>query len=206
MTTRSRSATRDDSQWQQRPQLGSVARSTCDLDVTVHGIDPILETTEAREPHGGCVEAAAVVLDLNLEAPSLATEVDVDAIRSGVLDGVGQGLRYEEIRGAFQLGRQARMRRQPVGVNLDRDGQPHSPLGDRLEQPAVGEDRGMDAAGQLLQVLERSLGVALRVAQRLFGQIGIALELVSRQAKPGEHANQFLLNTVVQVSLETSPA
>ena len=79
----------------------------------------------------------------------------VDAARVRVLDGVGQRLGDEEVRGRLDLRREALLRH-PQG---DRDRQPRGELLERRAEPAIGEDERVDAGGELAQVVDRAAGV-----------------------------------------------
>jgi len=63
----------------------------------------------------------------------------------------------------------------------------------------------MDPARQLLQALERPLGVDLSFVQRGLGKVAIPPQLVSRQAEPCEYSHQLLLNAVMEVALQAAP-
>ena len=69
-------------------------------------------------------------------------------------------------------------------------------------EPAVGENRGVDAAGELAQLLER-VGQFLgrRLEQRARAG-GVVLELRLREAEGDRHRDQPLLRAVVEVPLE----
>ncbi len=63
----------------------------------------------------------------------------------------------------------------------------------------------MNAPRQLLHALQRALRVYLSFAQGRFGHRRVSAQLVPRQAQPGQHADQLLLDAVVQVALQDEP-
>ena len=131
---------------------------------------------------------------------------DVDAAGRRVLDDVGEAFGHEEIGRALELDREASRRSEAVGMDLDRDRHPRRTLGDGLDKAAVGEDRGVNPTRQLLQALERALGVDLGFAQRVFGQVLVAFQLVASQSEARQHADQLLLDAIVEITFEPAAA
>ncbi|CAI7978283.1 conserved hypothetical protein [Frankia sp. Hr75.2] len=96
-------------------------------------------------------------------------------------------------------------RRRPL-VQLDRhpDGNraAHPQRRDRARQAPVGEDRGMDAAGQVAQLPQRQLDLAVRLLDHLRRGVRVVGELLPRQAQPHRERDQPRLRAVMQIPLD----
>ena len=81
-----------------------------------------------------------------------------------MLGDVGEGLGDDEVGGLFDRGREAAITK-GVG-DADRDGGALREGAYRGTQSGVGQDRGMDAAGQVAQFLQGECQLRARVVQR----------------------------------------
>jgi hypothetical protein len=73
---------------------------------------------------------------------------------------------------------------------------------ERRRQPAVGEDRGMDAARQVAQLLQREVGLLPRAADQLHGgRVAVRGALLGHAQVQGER-HEPLLSAVVEVALD----
>ena len=120
------------------------------------------------------------------------------AAARGVLGDVGQRLRHDEV------GRRLdRRRERRIDVRGDRHRQ-RRPCGEGVEpggQPALGEDRGMDAAGELAQLREPGGELDERVVEQR-RRAGARLRVLAREVEHDRERDEALLGAVVQVALE----
>ena len=128
-------------------------------------------------------------------------DVDVGHRRPGVLGGIGQRLGHDEVRSHLDPLRQA-----GLDVDLELHGD-RRPTGERLEsgrEPSLRQDRRVDAAGQLPELVERA-GQAVRHA----GQRPLRLDLMWRHSFLGgaqlqAQRDQALLDAVVEVAFDAA--
>jgi hypothetical protein len=124
---------------------------------------------------------------------------DLAPPRARVLGHVGQRLGDGEVGGRLDRGGQ------PVG-HVDRHRARHRAArgerGDRGVEPAVGEDRGVDPAGEVAQLGERDLGVLVRAGQQLRGGLRIGLDPLARHPEVHRQRDETGLRAVVQVALD----
>ncbi|HYZ53482.1 MAG TPA: hypothetical protein VE733_08280 [Streptosporangiaceae bacterium] len=170
-------------------------------DLAAECLDAVLEPDQA----GAVAEAGAA-------APVVADADVQEAVAGGHLD-IGDG-------GVPVLGRVGqRLGDRVVGGELDRLGQPilhldvqadrdRGAAGQRLQrraQPALGQDRWMETAGDLAQLLQRAghLGDrAVQLPRQLTGPGGCGrLRLAQLQGQ----GDQALLGAVVQITLDAAP-
>ncbi len=130
----------------------------------------------------------------------MAPQVDPHGLRVRVLRDVLQRLEAREVDGGLRILREAP---DPVGDDLDRHGRLARLRLERGEQALVRQERRVDAARQVPQILERPLRVALQLRKHLVGARGIALEHRLRQPHLHAQRHQLLLRSVVDVALET---
>ena len=152
----------------------------------------------------------AVVADTDpqhVAAVALGSGVDLDVDDGGVrvLGRVGQRLGHQVVGGHLD-----RLGQPPVDADgqLDRDGGAAGQGLERRAQPALGEDRRVDAAGQLAQLVQRAGQPGGQVAQ-LGGQLASLgrhrrLHRGLRGARLQGQGDQALLGAVVQIPLEAS--
>ena len=72
-----------------------------------------------------------------------------------------------------------------------------------VEAP-VGEDRRVDAAGEVAQLDQRLLGLAVGVVDQGPGRVGVGVELLLGPAQVHGQGDQSLLRAVVQVALDAA--
>ena len=75
---------------------------------------------------------------------------------------------------------------------------------ERRRQPALGEDRRMQAAGELAQLLHRHVELPPRAGDELLGPVGVGAELVLEHAELDRERDETLLRAVVEVALEAA--
>ena len=123
----------------------------------------------------------------------------------GVLERVGEALADEEVGRA--LDRLAEPRRAHLRVALDRDAEREARRAalDRLDDAVVRQHRGMDARGELAQVLQRLARLDLQVDERLAEPARVAGQLAARQADARDQRDELLLGAVVDVALDLAP-
>ena len=93
----------------------------------------------------------------------------------------------------------------PLGFDAHRDGR-LARLGVECDlQPFVGEQRRIDAAGEVAQGFERFVGVAFDLRDRGQAALGIAVEQHLGQPQLHLEGHQVLLGAVVEVALELAP-
>jgi hypothetical protein len=94
--------------------------------------------------------------------------------------------------------------RQPLLGDVDLDGQ-QEPLRERLERRAqapLGQDRRVQAAGELAQLVEPDLELAHGVVQQRARHLRPGGELRPREAQLQRHGDERLLRAVVEVALQ----
>ena len=146
--------------------------------------------------------ADAVVGDLDQDAAVRTAHVHAHPGRARMLGGVRERLGDEVVRRRLdRIG-------QPVvepDVQLDRHGGAPRQHLERRHEPVVGEDRRVDAAGQLAQLLERLREVRVGAPEQL-GRLRVAVgDLPPDQAQGERERDEPLLRAVVQVALEPAP-
>jgi hypothetical protein len=95
---------------------------------------------------------------------------------------------------------------QSVAADLGGDRQAGGPFPYRVEQSAIGEDGRVNAAYQFLQAFQGTPPVGLDFAQRAFGQVLVPAQLIAGQAQPREYRDEFLLHSIVDVTLQPAAA
>ena len=132
--------------------------------------------------------------------PARLIETD-GAGRPGVLGHVGQRLGDDEVDGALD-------RRRRALRHVDRQRHRHRAAGDDRRQrgvePAVLEDRGVEAAHEVAQLGQRLLGLLVRAGDELQRAVGIGGELLLGPAEVHAERDQPLLRAVVQVALDAA--
>src|SRR5207244_12294388 len=132
------------------PNRGSLPGATLDLERSVQRADPVGQSPQARSLRG-IGPADAVVRDLDARRAIQLRDLDPDEGGLRVFRDVRERLRDDVVGGRLDGRGQARL------AGLDLDGQRHA-RGERLQggvQAAVREDRRMNAACELAQLLER---------------------------------------------------
>ena len=76
---------------------------------------------------------------------------------------------------------------------------------ERGHQPTVGEQRRVDAPGQLAQIVERLGGVAPELLQQASGGGGVPLHQPVGQLQLHRQGDQLLLRAVVDVPFDPAP-
>ena len=118
-----------------------------------------------------------------------------------MLGRVRGGLGADVVRGGLEL------RREPLGqpeVELDGDGGAVCPCLERRGEPLAREERRMQAARELAEILDRPLELRERaVDERL--ELRVARGLLAERAKREQRCGEALLGAVVQVPLEAPP-
>ena len=120
-------------------------------------------------------------------------------LRVGVLDDVGQRLGDDVVGGRLDR------RRQPLGGragDAHRDRRALGQCRQRGLQPLLGQHRGVDAARQLAQLLQRRLQLGLGAVEQRTGALGILLHPRLRQPQLQRQRHEALLSAVVEVALQ----
>jgi hypothetical protein len=110
--------------------------------------------------------------------------------------------RHHEVHGRLDRVGQALARRLR---HLDRNGRASGQVVERGGQAAVGEDRRMDAAGEVAQLLEGQPRLLPRAAHELGGLRITLLSALLGHAQGESEGDQALLGAVVQVALDAPP-
>ena len=144
------------------------------------------------------VEARSVVADREQQPPGLLPDPHRHPRLRCVLGGVLQRLQAAEVDRRLDLGRVP-----PDAVGAHGDGQRAAVARgpERLSQPAVDEQRRVDAVRQLAQLLDGLLDILGQLVQHLSRGRGIVGDDVPGQAQVHRHRHQVLLGAVVQVAL-----
>jgi hypothetical protein len=154
-------------------QLGPHRRASAllarDAEPPSERLDPVRQPPQAGSLVG--VRAAdAVVGDLDDEHPVVTSEVDPRQARRRVLGDVGERLRHDVERGGLDRLGEPRGRQ---AVHLHRQ---RRARGERLHgrgETVVGEDRRMDPAGELTELLESHRQLLARLRDQLRGRRGV---------------------------------
>ena len=143
--------------------------------------------------------APAVVGDVCVEPPVRRGDADVHAIRLGVLDGVGKGLRDGEVGGGLDRGRRSfrHVDRQGHGDRAAGEQRPHG----RLE-PAVGENRRVDPAREVAELGERLGGAEPGLGDQLPHLLRVGADVLLGHAEAHPERDEPRLGPVVQVALD----
>ena len=118
-----------------------------------------------------------------------------------MLGGVRQRLGDDEVGGGLDRrgGGRSSSRPRPSGSG--------AALGQRLErraEPAVGEDRRVDAAGQVAQLLQRLADAGAGLGYQLLRALRVGLEPLLRQPEAHAERDEPGLRAVVQVALDAA--
>ena len=121
---------------------------------------------------------------------------------AGVAGHVGERLRHDEVRRALHLGRRSRI---DVDLQRHRDRCACDHRRQRGVEPAVFEDHRVDAAHEVADLLQRGLGLLVRMHDaRADGVLVLVVEVLPRRAQLHRQADQALLRAVVQVALDAA--
>ena len=184
------------------PHLGALARRAlrrraCPSSAPTRSCSPC-----SPEPSSRAAPPTAVVADGHDQLAGLRRDGDRRASRLRVLVDVGQALRDDEVGSRLDLVGQALLRR---GDHLDRHGRAAGEVLERRGQAAVGEDRRVDAAREVAQLLQRQAGLVARLARSAppprRRPLGRAL-LGHAQRQRERH--EALLGAVVEVALDAA--
>ena len=118
---------------------------------------------------------------------------------ASVLRGVLHRLETAEVRGCLHV---LWVPADPVGLHRHRDGRAASLGGERRGQALVGQERRVDASGQVAQGVQRLLSVSLHVVEQGLGAVQITTSEVLGQPELHGEGHQLLLRAVVDVALE----
>ena len=166
-----------------------------DLEGAVERADAVAEATQACAL-AGLRAADAVVADVDHGVAVLAPDLDAGVRRVRVLGDVRQRLGDDEV------GRRLHRAGQALGERaVEFDGH-RGAAGQRFErrvQSALGEHRGMDARGQIAQLLHRLLRVGERAVDELLGAVRVRVERLAGELELDHQRDEPLLGAVVQV-------
>jgi hypothetical protein len=128
-----------------------LAGRALDADPSVQGFDAILQSNQARA--SSWIRAAdAVILNRELERPVLLDDVDAHDRRARMPGHVRERFRDNVVRSHLDAFRHTKI---DSCVQLHRHGRTTGERFQRGAEPSVREDRWMDAAGDLSQVVDR---------------------------------------------------
>ena len=164
-------------------------------------LDPVPEPDQARAA-GEVRPTAAVVADADAQHALADRHLDIRDGRVRVLGRVGQRLGHDIVGG--DLGRLW----QPsphADIQADRNGRAAGQCLQRRAQPALGQDRRVQAIGDLAQLVQDAghLGDRARQAPRQVAGLGRRRRLCGPQLQGDGY--QALLGAVVQITLEPAP-
>ena len=146
--------------------------------------------------------SALPVRHLEPKLAVLTRESDRDAARLRVLRDVVQGLEAAEVDGRLHG---LRVPGDAVRVHDHGERRLSTLRLERRGQPLVGEERRIDPAGQVSQVLERRLRILMDVAEQGHALARIALRDLLRESRFDGEGDELLLGAVVEVALDPPP-
>ena len=153
------------------------------------------------EPAWGSAPADAVVADDDLEPVVLHGRGDCDVRGVGVLGHVCEGLGDGEVGGDLDgLGQPV-----DVGVHVGLDGAARCQALERGAEAVIAEDGGVDAPGELAQLVERLAQLGAGACEQLGGALRVALDAILGQLQCEGEPDEALLCAVVQVPLDPPP-
>ena len=150
------------------------------------------------EPLVGIGAAHPVVRDLDDCMSVHGGDANGDRGCLGVLGHVRERFGDDVVRGRLDRLGQALVEK----LEVDRERRPRDERLDRGGQAAVGEHRGVDAARQLPQLLERLRELVGGLAEQPFGRLGLVVHTRLREAQHQGERDEALLRAVVEVALE----
>src|SRR6478735_8362605 len=186
--------------WQLDRYDRAAARAVGDREAPAERLDAIRQPAQSGPGRGGSA-AAPVAGDLDPQAARHALEPDLDARRVRVLDRVRDALGDDEVRARLDGLREALVRR---ADDPDRQRRAVGERPKRRRQPALGEDRRVQPAGELAQLLHRQGELVPRAGDELLRSVGAAVELGLQHAQLDRKRDEALLRAVVEVALETA--
>ena len=131
---------------------------------------------------------------------TLLTRISI-SVAPECLIGVGERFTRREVRVAFDLLRQLRASGQLVD-DLSRDGAARRRRFEGRDQPAIEQDGRGESTRQRAEFFERILRLLHRLGDEGSGFVGVVIELAVGGGEIHLHANESLLRSVVDVTLE----
>ena len=183
--------------------IGSLAcsRVPSPTGLSIASVPPTVATRSSsprRPAADGRIHAAhAVVGDPHDERLGLQPDLHPRLLGLRVARDVRQRLRDQEVRGGLDRRGQPLLRQ--LHLHLHRHRRPLGERVDRRGEPAVGEDRGMDAARELAQLRQRARQPLRQLVDRRVLQPRLEHPQVQRER------DELLLRAVVQVALDPAP-
>jgi FtsX-like permease family len=147
------------------------------------------------------VEAGAVVAHAEQQAAGLFPQPDLDLRAAGVLGRVLQRLQAAEVHGGLDLKAVPAEARRGHG---DRQGRAAAGGAQRLAEPAVGEQRRVDAVGEVAQFLDGGLDLVGELVDHQPGRLRVVGHEVAGKPEVHGEGDQVLLRAVVQVALNAT--
>ena len=150
-------------------------------------------------PFAAGSKPCAVVGDREPQLAVRPLEGDRGRRRVRVLRHVLEGLERGEVDGRLDLLRQAL---DAIGVHVDGHRRLASLRDERRCQALVGEQRRIDTAGEVAQIVERTACVHLQLGEHRLGSRGVAIDELLGETLAHLQRDELLLGAVVDVALE----
>ena len=180
---------------------GPRSRARRDRDLTVQRTDPVRDPLQpGASGRRGRIEATAVVG--HREAQRMVSLGDRHGRRGrrGVFRDVLHRLEAREIDGRFDI---LRIPGDRVGVDLDRQTRLPRLRLERRDEALVRQERRIDAPGQVAEVLQRRVRLALELADDLARLLRVSFDQAVGELELDGERHQLLLRPVVDVPLES---
>src|SRR6185437_10349029 len=147
----------------------------------------------------GRVEAWAVVAHAEQQAAGLLPQPDLDLRAAGVLGRVLERFQAAEVHGGLDL---KAVPAEAGGRDGDRQGRAPAGGAERLAEPAVGEQRRVDAVGEVAQFLDGGLDLVGELVDHQRRRLRVVGDEVAGEPEVHGEGDQVLLRAVVQVALD----
>src|SRR5690606_36986178 len=168
---------------------------------TVERLDAVPEPCQPR-PTGRIGTTETIIADLDAEPFTLARYRDVRFGCVAVLGDVGESFDHHKVGGPLDL---FWLARRQVDIHADWNGRSTCDGRDRGVEPAIGQDRRVDAAHEVAKLLEHDLRFLVRLHEELPYRFDVVrLHAITGTPEIHRHRHESLLRAVVKVALDAT--
>ena len=171
-----------------------------DRDLPIQRTHPVDDPLEPGATGGlGRIEAAAVVGHREAQRMVSLGDRHGGRGRGGVLRDVLHRLEAREVHGRFDI---LRVPGDRVGADLDRQTRLPRLRLERRDESLVRQERRIDAPGEVAEILQRGVGLALELADQLARLLRVPFDQAVGELELDGERHQLLLRAVVDVALQ----